>query len=169
MNFILTAKHWQIFLMLLLGVILSNFTITAQPLLTDMLAVAGFLILISWPLILGIELYKYLPNRIELGNTLFIINGFIIILLVTAVVILVEERKIALRGLSALPAFYIFYAYFHLHYFPGKLLKIIETRREGSFADYIGYGVLIFFWPIGIWFLQPRINKAVEEHTSVEE
>lgn len=165
MNSVLTAKHWQIFLFLLLAMALGNFTIEGQPLLTSILNSIGLLIIISWPLVLGLELYRYLPERIELGITLFIINGLLILLSITAIMVISNGQGMNFSGsgLIALPVFYFMFAYLHIQFFPGKVLKSIESGRAASFVDYIGYGVLIWFWPIGIWFIQPRINKAVKE------
>ena len=171
MSSVLTAKHWQIFLFLIFAIVISNFTIEGQPLLTGIIKSIGLLIIISWPLVLGIELYRYLPERIEMGNTLFIINGMFILLSITAIMVISNGQgmKFSGSGLMALPVFYFMFAYLHMQFFPGKILKSIESGRTASFVDYVGYGVLIWIWPLGIWFIQPKINKAVSEHFTVEE
>ncbi len=52
---------------------------------------------------------------------------------------------------------------FHTMYFTAKTIKTAELQREVRFEDFIGEFFLIWFYPIGIWILQPRINKMVEE------
>jgi hypothetical protein len=159
MKFFLTAKHWQIFLILLMGLILNNFTVENQPLLTIILSVIGHLIIFCWPLILGIELYQYLPGRIEMSRTYFVINALIFLLTYTAIIIISEGEGMSFNGLEALPFMYVFFAFLHYMTFPARVLKSIKTGKRASFADYIGYVALIIFWPIGIWLLQPRINR----------
>jgi len=52
-------------------------------------------------------------------------------------------------------------------YFIAKTLKSVELQREAHFSDYIGEFFLIWFFPVGIWFIQPRINRIVHgnQHT----
>jgi len=40
-----------------------------------------------------------------------------------------------------------------------RRLKSFELSRKAAFAEYFKDFVLLLIFPIGIWFLQPRINK----------
>jgi hypothetical protein len=51
---------------------------------------------------------------------------------------------------------------FYCIYFASKTIKIIELNREVTFVDYAGEFFLIWFFPIGLWFIQPKINKMIE-------
>lgn len=46
--------------------------------------------------------------------------------------------------------------------FSAKMLKSAELNREAFVSDYLGDFFLLWFFPIGIWILQPKINKMVE-------
>lgn len=48
-------------------------------------------------------------------------------------------------------------------YFVAKTYKTVELQREVSFGDFAGEFFLVWFYPVGIWILQPKINKMVEE------
>lgn len=48
---------------------------------------------------------------------------------------------------------------FHTMYFCAKTLKSVELGRMARSGDYIGEFFLFWFWFIGVWILQPRINK----------
>jgi hypothetical protein len=48
---------------------------------------------------------------------------------------------------------------FYILYFVAKTMKSVEMQKTVTFNDYAGEFFLIWFFPIGIWFLQPRINK----------
>jgi hypothetical protein len=50
---------------------------------------------------------------------------------------------------------------FYCLYFVSKTLKTVELQRETTFSDFAGEFFLIWFYPIGIWVLQPKINKMV--------
>jgi hypothetical protein len=47
-------------------------------------------------------------------------------------------------------------------YFVAKTFKTVELQREVTFSDFAGEFFLIWFYPIGIWIIQPKINKMVE-------
>ena len=50
---------------------------------------------------------------------------------------------------------------FYLLYFVSKTLKTVELKREVTFSDFLGEFFMIWFFPFGIWIIQPRINKLV--------
>ncbi len=51
---------------------------------------------------------------------------------------------------------------FYSLYFVAKTFKTVELQRETAFSDFAGEFFLIWFYPIGIWIIQPKINKIVE-------
>lgn len=52
---------------------------------------------------------------------------------------------------------------FYSLYFVAKTYKTVELQREVKFPDFAGDFFLIWFFPIGIWIVQPKINKMIEE------
>jgi hypothetical protein len=54
---------------------------------------------------------------------------------------------------------------FYCIYFVSKTIKTVEMQREVSFSDFVAEFFLIWFFPIGVWFIQPRINKMIKEYT----
>jgi len=44
-------------------------------------------------------------------------------------------------------------------YFVAKTLKTAELQEKGNYSNYVGDFFLIWLFPIGIWFIQPRINN----------
>ncbi len=47
--------------------------------------------------------------------------------------------------------------------FAAKNLKSVELEREAKISEYLGDFFLVWFFPIGIWILQPRIHKLINE------
>jgi hypothetical protein len=78
MRLFLTAKHWQIFIVLLIGVLLGNFTFVGHPEISVAVRVTGFLITFAWQLSIGHGLYQFLPAKVEVKYNLFIINWFVV-------------------------------------------------------------------------------------------
>lgn len=44
-------------------------------------------------------------------------------------------------------------------FFVAKALKSVELGKAATFKGYASYMLLLFMFPIGVWYLQPRINK----------
>jgi hypothetical protein len=103
-------------------------------------------------------------KKINLNYNLFIINFFIWLTAYSIVIIISEGQGMSFDGMAAIPIFYVGYAFLHIMIFPGRLIKSIELGEKADFGEYIGNFFLLLFWPIGIWFLQPRINRIVTDH-----
>ena len=52
---------------------------------------------------------------------------------------------------------------FYCLYFVAKTIKTIELQRQVTFSDFAGEFFLIWFFFIGVWILQPRINKMIAD------
>ena len=53
---------------------------------------------------------------------------------------------------------------FYSLYFVSKTFKTVELQKEVKFADFAGEFFMIWFYPVGIWIIQPKINKMIEEY-----
>ncbi|PCJ98064.1 MAG: hypothetical protein COA50_03830 [Flavobacteriaceae bacterium] len=51
---------------------------------------------------------------------------------------------------------------FYSLYFVSKTIKTVELQREVNFGDFIGEFFMLWFYPFGIWIIQPKINKMAE-------
>ena len=51
---------------------------------------------------------------------------------------------------------------FYSLYFVAKTYKTVELQRQVIFSDFAGEFFMIWFYPIGIWIIQPKINKIIE-------
>lgn len=55
------------------------------------------------------------------------------------------------------------YCTFYSVYFVAKTIKTVALQREVKFGEFIGEFFMIWFYPIGIWMIQPKINEMVEQ------
>jgi hypothetical protein len=44
-------------------------------------------------------------------------------------------------------------------YFISKLIVMVERKSKVGFQDYFGTFMAAWFYIIGVWFLQPRVNR----------
>lgn len=52
---------------------------------------------------------------------------------------------------------------FYCMYFVAKTFKTAELLRKVSFGDFAGEFFMIWFFPIGIWVIQPKVNKMIKD------
>ena len=159
LNFILKLKHWQVFLILLIGSFASNFTWENHEHFNSGLNSFGFMLYFFWYFAVGLELTEHLPPKIELPRKLFIINAFVLIISALIIVAVFNGQFSSNGLLGFLWIAYLIFAFFQFMFYPGKVLRTIEQGTEASFSEYFGYFILIIFWPIGIWWIQPKLNK----------
>jgi hypothetical protein len=138
--------------------------------------------LFAWQWSVGFGLREKLPAGVRMRHGLFRI--FMIVPILYFVVALsfmiygfghftdvVRDPDMHTQGPG--PGFFISLAFFiPLHLFSifclfynmvfvAKTIKTVELQREATFGEYALEFVLTWFLPVGIWFLQPRINKIV--------
>lgn len=59
--------------------------------------------------------------------------------------------------------FFSMFCIFYCLYFVAKTFKTVELQREVKFEEFAGEFFMIWFYPIGCWIIQPRINKLINE------
>lgn len=48
-------------------------------------------------------------------------------------------------------------------YFTAGAIKVVEMQKQIQFKDFMVEFLLLCFFPVGIWIIQPRINKIFKE------
>jgi hypothetical protein len=69
------------------------------------------------------------------------------------------QRSWSLIALVTPLHFVSIFCIFYSLYFIAKSLKVAEGQRAVVFNDFVGDFFLIWFFPVGVWIIQPRINK----------
>lgn len=185
--FLLTFGIPVVFQFGLMGTIMARIALQPNPDHTIMLSYVRYFplmmvlflaVLYGWYWSVAIGLQKKVPENVTMKVKKF--KVFFFIPLVYLVLFLLfftmvmnslltdcQEPDISLLGrliavVFALNLFAIFCMFYCL-YFVAKTFKTVELQREVTFGDFIGEFFLIWFYPIGIWVIQPKINKMVEE------
>ncbi|WP_298489453.1 hypothetical protein [uncultured Maribacter sp.] len=134
----------------------------------------------GWFWSIGIGLQKYIPDDINMKikkfKIFFLIPlAYILFLLIVigttfygfssgsnAVGGIVGKMLFVVIPMHLLSMFCIFYSL----YFVSKTIKTTELKRDVTFSEFAGEFFMIWFFPIGIWIIQPRINKIVSEEST---
>ena len=185
-NKILTAKHWQLFLLtfglplilqfIMVGIMISHLGTGNIPdpdvMLSYMKLFSGIMILFTsllflWYWSVGVGLQKFIPPDLKLKVSRFRI--FLLFpLMYICIFISVFMTSVNTGGPEPRIFFLILpmhlfsmFCIFYCIYFVSKTIRTAELQRNVTFSDYAGEFFLIWFYPIGIWVLQPRINRLV--------
>jgi hypothetical protein len=156
LSFLLRARHWQIF------VLLCGAAFVVPGLVESSLRPAGT----------GFPGGQPSPEQIVEAMKVSAIGGWVF-----AIPYLLWLWTLG----EFLPAFFVFYdaslsalflplhfvcvgcAFYCLH-FVAKHLKLAETGKAVVFSDYAREFLMFWFFPAGIWFLQPRISELHARH-----
>ena len=186
----LTLKHWQLFV-LLVGVplivefIMFGFVFSHRDprfflYFFPFLMILSLGLFFSWFYTLGANLFKRLPETAKMNLTKFKIFLFIPVVYILFFMVFMfgmfsnissGGQPGPVRGEQ--PGLIIFAVIFPLHlfcmfcmfyclYFNAKALKTVELQKPVTFSDFAGEFFLLWFFPIGVWIVQPRINKLFD-------
>lgn len=126
----------------------------------------------GWIWSLAVGLQKLLPSTIKMKVLRFKILFFIPFLYYLSLVLFLGGifSGIAQNGFANIGAFvaiiiplhlFSMFCIFYTLYFAAKTIKTVELQRKAELGDYIGEFFMLWFYFIGIWFIQPRINKLI--------
>lgn len=181
MEIFLRLKHWHLFLIAFglpftLQIILSVFTlITEDPML--MLQVMPFVMFLffagyfGWLWAIGQEFQKMLPGDLKFSLVPFKIFLLFPVIYVLFLFFMIDFFVINMED-ELEPSLSIFYMIIPLHlftmfcifyciYFAARTFKATELQRPVTFPDFVGEFFMIWIFPLGIWFIQPRINDLI--------
>jgi len=129
-----------------------------------------FISVFIWLVFLNSELMKRIPKRIDISDKLFLVNLYLIFISASLFSIFAESGKdYEVTGIAALPFFYYLYAVFQIINHLSKILTCVEEGREVPWKERIPEIIALYFFYIGIWWLQPRIIKALEKPVVLRE
>jgi len=129
--------------------------------------------LFGWLWAIAINLQEKLPEDLKLKANIF--KTFLLIPTIYFVIFFVFLDSIMSgaieNGTGLDPAIFALIVPFHLFamfcifyclYFVSKTFKTVELQRKVTFSEFAGEFFMLLFFPVGIWILQPKINKMVE-------
>lgn len=184
---ILKAKHWQMFILiygfpgsyiLIVGMMQElgidpKFNLFVFPILLLFSIIPLFLMFWS----IGIKLNKKAPSHVKINLKKFKIAFFVPLIYILTLIsyllfslfynnILNEINlgvilKIILFGMILIFAFLSIYSMFYMFYFCAKTIRSIELKREAVFSEFNGEFLLFWFYIVGVWILQPKLNDIV--------
>lgn len=166
--------------------IFSNISFDSEPEMEDILTGMPIYIVLlcitaiiqfGWIWSAGTGLQKYIPEALRMKTAFF---NFCFIFQIVFLLIYLgfiwqifnnieymeDEFPFSLLHLLWLIPFSLFMAFcaIYTYWFSGKALKTAELKRELKFGDFMAEFVLFWFYPVGVWIIQPKIKKLMEQN-----
>ena len=188
MNRLLKLKHWQLFLLTFGIPFILQFVFAAALAVTDnakvvfsiipIITLVSFVAFFGWLYALATNLQRLLPDFLKMNIKRFKIFLFVPTIYISVLCILIFfmfnhtlkpnapiNIKLILTIFSLIIPIHLFSIFCILYslYFTAKALKTLECQCSVSFGDFVGEFFLLWFYPVGIWIIQPRVNKIFKE------
>ena len=178
MRILLRLKHWQLFLFTWGIPLLLNFFSFWNPgiiiILFPFIMIVFTMGIFGWAWAISTELHSKLPTGVYLN-----VRRFKILFLIPIVYIFlmsiwtgynfygevnghVDSIVMVLGLFILLPLFSMICVFLGLR-FAAKTMKSVELGRMAKFGDNAAEFFLLWFSPIGVWILQPRLNILTEK------
>jgi hypothetical protein len=160
MKIFLTLKHWQLFLIWVLSAITCS-VLDETPIFIYA-SIIYLSLLTTWVFSIGKIINSKPTNMNKVKN--YRENTWYFCYLLTIVIFFVLWRIEKSSGISTLVLFCLgAFSGFKLVNFSSKVLRQFEEKEELQFRNYFIEFFLIMYMVIGIWFLQPRLNRIMNE------
>lgn len=169
MNLYLKARHWQMFILLFGGMFFAQFIVTNLSMGIWSLIVPATVfgvIYFGWLWTIAYASSKKLPPELASSPKLMGIG------LLYALLYFVFGGYLFFGGNTQMPGYAMVLhllamaAIFYALGFTAKQLIKLQTNKEVSFFNYSGPFFLFWFFPIGVWFIQPKVNKLLAENNN---
>lgn len=171
MKFFIKAKNWQLFILLITPMLLSQILILSSFLSREMpntslffgLTLLMMLLLFGWIWSIASMSFKKLPPELASSPITMKLG------LIYAIAYFFVASTFFMNPQGGLPGYIVplhllaMAAIFYSLGFTAKQLIKLEQQKDVSFVDYSGPFFLLWFFPIGVWFLQPKVNRLLSD------
>jgi hypothetical protein len=170
--FFLRAKHWQIFLILFglchVAPITDEILVGEQSLhglgesrlaLLGVVSGLSMFEFLSWFWSIGSFLCSIVKPALKPKMGFFRVASAYPVLYGFAVPALFLSSTPALSAVIVPLHLFAMVCITYDFYFVSKCLALAETGRPKSFSDFAGTFFLLWFFPIGVWIVQPKVNR----------
>ena len=177
----LRAKHWQIFLLLVVVPTIAQFAaIGYMPTRIRSwrdFGIAGFVFLgamelyllcyLTWFRSMGLFLVSIEKPALRMKSAFFHFAFFYPAIYIVIFVFLISDPPAPAYAIVT-PHLLCMFCLFYLIYFVSRSLVMIETGKPVPFSEYAVPFFLLWFSPLGVWIIQPKVNRLYAERRNAE-
>ncbi|MDH7444957.1 hypothetical protein [Aquimarina sp. 2201CG14-23] len=193
----LKAKHWQLFIVMLgipllfqfytMFNMFSEFEIESNSnpenvmntfRMFPIIMILFTLVFFGWFWSIAIGLQKNIPQEIKMKVKKFKILFFIPLIYIIFFMIYMGNlfsgignnafaNSGRITGIILPLHLFSMFCIFYSMYFVAKTIKTAELQRKVGFGDFAGEFFLLWFYFIGIWIIQPKVNKLYQKENTI--
>jgi len=176
-NFFLRAKHWQIFLLLFVLPAIAEFSaigvIPGRIRSWHDFGPGGFFFLgvmllfflcfLAWYGSMGLFLCSIVKPEMRMKTQFFrFALAYQVIYVPIFFFLVIPDTGVPVWVILPLHLACMV-CLFYVLYFASKNLVLAETGKQVSFYEYSGPFFLLWFFPVGVWIVQPKVNRLYAE------
>jgi hypothetical protein len=165
MRFLLRLKHWQLFLLIVLpAYFISN------SLIGRIIDCVWMVFFIGWIYVIGISMYTLVQNKDKFNINYFKFSCLFVSVAFAAIIIIYGgysiDQSFYQRDSGLILLLISFHAYLiwsllHIFYFAAKALVSVTEGDVVRFSEFYRTFLAFCFYPIGLWFIQPAVQKIL--------
>lgn len=183
LDHILKLKSWKVFLLLIgIPIVASLISASSGP---SYRAIAPEYFVFSWTKLarlviiwpwlawlwaMGVGINKKIAADIRPQAKLFkicvIFTAIYVPLFMLLLILPLSMSGILIPALLIFPAhLFLMFSIVYMMYFAAKNVVTFEKGTSVKFSDFVPVFIMIWGWPIGVWFVQPR-NNVIAQNTT---
>ncbi len=171
MKLFLKLKAWQMFVLVITPMLLPMLILQGPEGLKWFGAVTliWMLVIIGWLYAVGSTANRWLPEDLRKSPIVYRL-GFGVTILYTVLMAVSIFPNMELSNEPQTPPAWLLpihvvstFGMFYGLWFTAKQFVTLQRNEKVKFLDYSGPFFLFWFSPIGVWFLQPKINEVFSE------
>lgn len=159
------AKHWQLFIVLMGLMMLPMFFPKLALNVKFFFATSTLwaMLLFGWVISVGVYANSKLPDNLK--KTPYIALGGLLyaVLYMAVFASLLSSKPDAMNAILPFHLIAMAFIFYSLGYSAARLASL-EKGEKPAFGDYLGYIFMFWFFPIGVWGIQPKVNQLLNEH-----
>ncbi len=172
MNFYLRAKHWQLFVILMIALVAPVLLFGEElpnPITFFFIMIVYMLVIFGWIVSIGISANKRLQPEFRKSPKLMLFGLLytVVYLGLYLTVLFPEPGSGELPNVGLILPLHIFamICVFYCLVYSSKQLVTLQLGKEPSFFEYSGPFFGFWFYPLGVWFIQPKVNELLATGT----
>lgn len=174
MSIYLKAKHWQLFIVLVGSMFLAQALMASSIINGGRPSVISFvvpmallsIVYFGWFWAISSACHKALPKELASSPIMMQIGLIYAIAYIFFSGIFVFGQGVKPPGYVIVMHLLAMTAIFYALGFTAKQLTKLEQNKNVTFFTYSGPFFLLWFFPIGVWFIQPKVNQLLGQHNA---